>query len=70
MDARNPLLYRNKDLEDYVKQVGENKVNMILINKADYLNEKQRWEFVFSFELIVLLMMVLVPTGPEMFDGL
>lgn len=42
VDARNPLLFRSEDLEKYVKEVGENKLNMILINKADYLTESQR----------------------------
>lgn len=42
VDARNPLLFRSEDLEKYVKEVGETKLNMILINKADYLTDKQR----------------------------
>lgn len=42
VDARNPLLFRSEDLEKYVKEVGETKLNMILINKADFLTDKQR----------------------------
>ncbi|KAK3918731.1 Large subunit GTPase 1-like protein [Frankliniella fusca] len=42
VDARNPLLFRCADLEAYAKEVSPNKQNLILINKADYLNEKQR----------------------------
>jgi len=42
VDARNPELFRCKDLEDYVKEVSPLKQNMILINKADYLSEDQR----------------------------
>nr|XP_039249808.1 large subunit GTPase 1 homolog [Styela clava] len=42
VDARDPLLYRCKDLENYVKDVDPNKKNMILINKADLLSQKQR----------------------------
>lgn len=42
VDARNPLLFRCEDLEKYVKEVSENKTNLILINKADFLSEKQR----------------------------
>lgn len=42
VDARNPLLFRCEDLEKYVREVSENKLNLILINKADFLNEKQR----------------------------
>lgn len=42
VDARNPLLFRCEDLEVYVKEVDSNKMNMILINKADFLTEDQR----------------------------
>lgn len=42
VDARNPLLFRSEDLEKYVKEVGETKLNMILINKADFLTDQQR----------------------------
>lgn len=42
VDARNPLLFRSEDLEKYVKEVSENKMNMILINKADFLTDEQR----------------------------
>mmetsp|Transcript_45697 Transcript_45697/g.111258 ORF Transcript_45697/g.111258 Transcript_45697/m.111258 type:complete len:662 (-) Transcript_45697:156-2141(-) len=37
VDARNPLLYRCEALEEYVKQVGAWKGNVILFNKADLL---------------------------------
>ncbi|XP_034255941.1 large subunit GTPase 1 homolog [Thrips palmi] len=42
VDARNPLLFRCKDLEAYAKEVSPHKDNLILINKADFLTEKQR----------------------------
>lgn len=42
VDARNPLLFRSEDLEKYVKEVNENKMNMILVNKADFLTDEQR----------------------------
>lgn len=42
VDARNPLLFRSEDLEKYVKEVSQDKMNMILINKADFLTEEQR----------------------------
>lgn len=42
VDARNPLLFRCEDLEKYVKEVSEDKMNMILINKADFLSDIQR----------------------------
>ncbi|XP_032666870.1 large subunit GTPase 1 homolog [Odontomachus brunneus] len=42
VDARNPLLFRCEDLEHYVKEVNAEKLNMILINKADFLTSEQR----------------------------
>ena len=50
VDARNPLLFRCEDLEQYVKEVSQSKINMILINKADFLTEVQRktWAQYFS----------------------
>ena len=53
VDARNPLRFRCEDLEDYVNDVegteGEagtgkgKRRNLLLINKADLLTEKQRY---------------------------
>ncbi|EFN76113.1 Large subunit GTPase 1-like protein [Harpegnathos saltator] len=45
VDARNPLLFRCEDLERYVKEVNAEKLNMILINKADFLTNEQREEW-------------------------
>ncbi|XP_074524336.1 large subunit GTPase 1 homolog [Halichoeres trimaculatus] len=42
VDARNPLLFRCPDMELYVKEVSEHKVNMLLVNKADLLTREQR----------------------------
>nr|XP_015912339.1 large subunit GTPase 1 homolog [Parasteatoda tepidariorum] len=42
IDARNPLLFRCHDLETYVKEVDENKINVLLLNKADFLTESER----------------------------
>jgi large subunit GTPase 1 len=42
VDARNPLLFRCEDLEKYVKEVSPDKLNLILINKADFLTQEQR----------------------------
>ena len=42
VDSRNPLLFRCEDLEAYVKEVDETKVNVILINKSDFLTDQQR----------------------------
>lgn len=41
-DARNPLLFRCEDLERYIKEIDPNKLNMILLNKADFLTDDQR----------------------------
>ncbi|KTW26805.1 uncharacterized protein T551_03267 [Pneumocystis jirovecii RU7] len=40
VDARNPLLFRSKDLERYVEEM--DKKNFLLINKADLMTLKQR----------------------------
>ncbi|KAF6734318.1 Large subunit GTPase 1-like [Oryzias melastigma] len=42
VDARNPSLFRCADLESYVKEVSPDKVNMLLVNKADLLSREQR----------------------------
>lgn len=42
VDARNPLLFRSVDLENYVKELDERKQNLLLVNKADLLTKKQR----------------------------
>uniref|UniRef100_A0A0A1XL09 Large subunit GTPase 1 homolog n=1 Tax=Zeugodacus cucurbitae TaxID=28588 RepID=A0A0A1XL09_ZEUCU len=50
VDARNPLLFRNVDLERYVKEVNPDKMNMILVNKSDMLTEKQRQHWAKYFD--------------------
>lgn len=54
VDARNPLLFRSEDLEKYVTEVSEDKMNMILVNKADFLTDEQRviWAEYFDKENI------------------
>lgn len=42
VDARNPLLFRSEDLDNYVKDVDPKKENLLLINKADMMSQKQR----------------------------
>ncbi|ESO10193.1 hypothetical protein HELRODRAFT_130955, partial [Helobdella robusta] len=57
VDARNPLLFRCEDLEIYVKEIDPKKENVLLINKADFLNESQRkiWvDYFKDFEITVL----------------
>lgn len=50
VDARNPLLFRCPDLESYVTEVSKDKVNVLLINKADLLTRKQRKAWARHFE--------------------
>ncbi|KAL0476916.1 large subunit GTPase LSG1 [Acrasis kona] len=45
VDCRNPLLFRSLDLEKYVQQVSPNKRNVLLMNKADLLTERQRFHW-------------------------
>ncbi|KAM5165564.1 large subunit GTPase 1 homolog [Mantella aurantiaca] len=50
VDARNPLLFRCQDLEQYVKELSPHKENIILINKADLLSAEQRQAWAAYFE--------------------
>ncbi|KAL3465814.1 hypothetical protein BJX64DRAFT_251911 [Aspergillus heterothallicus] len=50
VDARNPLLFRSEDLELYVKEIDPKKRNLLLVNKADMLTEKQREVWADYFE--------------------
>lgn len=52
LDARNPLLFRCEDLEKYVKENSEKKVNMLLVNKADFLTDAQRQSWAKYFEQV------------------
>jgi len=44
VDARNPLLFRCEDLENYVRELSPDnkKLNVILVNKSDLLTDEQR----------------------------
>ncbi|KAL8710980.1 MAG: hypothetical protein Q9220_004579 [cf. Caloplaca sp. 1 TL-2023] len=50
VDARNPLLFRSDDLENYVKEVDPNKNNLLLVNKADMMTARQREAWAEYFE--------------------
>lgn len=50
VDARNPLMFRSVDLEKYVLEVGGNKKNLLLVNKADMMTVKQRKVWADYFE--------------------
>lgn len=52
LDGRNPLLFLSPDLQKYVKEVDENKVNVILLNKSDFLDECQRTVWAQYFDSI------------------
>ena len=54
VDARNPLMFRSADLEAYVKEIDPKKKNLLLVNKADMLTDKQResWANYFDRENI------------------
>ena len=42
VDGRNPLYYRCPDLENYIKEVDTNKEIILIVNKADLMNEDLR----------------------------
>eukprot|EP00746_Dinoflagellata_sp_MGD_P163880 gnl/MRDRNA2_/MRDRNA2_92166_c0_seq1.p1 gnl/MRDRNA2_/MRDRNA2_92166_c0~~gnl/MRDRNA2_/MRDRNA2_92166_c0_seq1.p1 ORF type:complete len:580 (+),score=131.06 gnl/MRDRNA2_/MRDRNA2_92166_c0_seq1:130-1869(+) len=50
VDARDPLFYRNEDMERYVKEVATHKQAMLLINKSDFLEPalRERWRHFFT----------------------
>ncbi|CAI7582050.1 unnamed protein product [Penicillium manginii] len=50
VDARNPLQFRSEDLENYVKEIDPRKKNLLLVNKADMLSDKQREAWAEYFE--------------------
>lgn len=50
VDARNPLLFRSRDLEKYVKELNPLKRNLLLVNKADLLTYQQRLAWAVYFK--------------------
>ncbi|KAG0680709.1 hypothetical protein C6P42_004718 [Pichia californica] len=50
VDARNPLLFRSRDLEKYVKELNPLKRNLLLVNKADLLTYQQRLAWALYFK--------------------
>lgn len=50
VDARNPLMFRCEDLENYVKEVDKKKNNLLLVNKADMMTLEQRMAWADYFE--------------------
>ena len=45
VDARNPLFYLSQDLREYAESHSHKPPMMVLVNKSDYLTEKQRKEW-------------------------
>jgi large subunit GTPase 1 len=43
VDCRNPILFRSEDLEKYILETGKDKLNILILNKADLLTDKQRY---------------------------
>lgn len=52
LDARNPLLFYSEDLKKYAKEVSSEKVNVMLLNKSDYLTDEQREAWAKYFDSI------------------
>ncbi|KAK6496231.1 hypothetical protein TWF481_002255 [Arthrobotrys musiformis] len=50
VDARNPLHFRSEDLENYVKEIDDEKKNLLLVNKADMMTAGQRLQWAEYFE--------------------
>ncbi|KAJ1841592.1 hypothetical protein LPJ73_006067, partial [Coemansia sp. RSA 2703] len=50
VDARNPMLFRSRDLTDYVAEIDERKRSLLLVNKADMLSDRQRAAWADYFE--------------------
>jgi large subunit GTPase 1 len=48
------MLFRCEDLERYVVETSQEKINLILINKADFLSEKQRQHWAEYFDNVNL----------------
>lgn len=48
------MLFRCEDLERYVKETSQEKMNLILINKADFLSERQRKHWAEYFDSLNL----------------
>jgi large subunit GTPase 1 len=50
VDARDPLLYRSKDLEAYARELCASKASFLLLNKADLLPRHIRKEWADHFD--------------------
>eukprot|EP00375_Theileria_parva_P003519 XP_766202.1 hypothetical protein [Theileria parva strain Muguga] len=50
LDARDPLFFRVKDLENYIKQINQHKHFILVLNKADFLTEDLRTKWAHYFK--------------------
>ena len=50
VDARDPLFFFSQDLANYVQEISDDKVNVMLVNKSDYLTPKQRQQWAKHFQ--------------------
>ncbi|XP_018008557.1 large subunit GTPase 1 homolog [Hyalella azteca] len=68
VDARNPLMFRCTDLEKYVKEVDPDKVNLLLVNKSDFLSEEQRqaWADYFNINNVFAVFFSALAAGNEL----
>ena len=51
VDGRNPLYYRCPDLENYIKEVDKNKEIILIVNKADLMNDDVRKNWADYFKI-------------------
>ena len=50
VDARDPLMYRSKDLEAFARELHPTKASVVLLNKADLLNKALRTAWADHFD--------------------
>lgn len=70
VDARNPFMFRNSDLEAYVNE-HEGKANMILVNKSDLLSTEhlQKWRKYFCENEVPAVFWAAKPGGVDVPDS-
>ncbi|KAJ3436553.1 large subunit gtpase 1 [Anaeramoeba flamelloides] len=71
LDARNPRLFRNRDLEKYVKDLSKDKFNVLLMNKSDLLspNYLKAWANYFKrHEVEVIFFSAKKETDKEIYE--
>ena len=71
VDGRNPLYYRCPDLENYIKEVDKNKEIILIVNKADLMNDdvRKNWADYFKTHNIKYLFFSAVNEKEKMEKG-